>query len=119
MIPFLATARTFLTGNCRWLAICAAVAAVAWLHGCSTGKDMVQARLAAANLKAEQEARRADSLAADQRLRDAKTIGEFDDALTEAIMSAPDGKPDPASVALGCERLRQAGTDISRITACQ
>ena len=99
-------------------AVLLAVVAGGYVRGCSDERERGEERIAAANLKAEQEARMADALAAELRMRDAETIEEFDDALTDAIMSAPDGTPDAASIALGCRRLRAAGQDTASIPAC-
>lgn len=48
--------------------------------------------------------------AADQRAIDAATIRNEERAYHDAIQdSGDDGPPDPAAVALGCQRLRRAG----------
>lgn len=44
----------------RWLAICAALITLAWLHGCQTGKSAERAAQAAAALKQAERAREAD-----------------------------------------------------------
>ena len=61
----------------------------------------------------DQRAAPASVRAADQRAADAVTINQEERAYHDAIdNSGNDGAPDPAAVALGCERLRRAGVTL-------
>lgn len=62
---------------------------------------------------------RADSKSADMRLQDAATVAALREELTDAVSQVDDTVPDPAAVALGCQRLRNSGADVSRLPACR
>lgn len=60
----------------------------------------------------------ADSNASEQRRDDDATIARQEKELHDAVAKVPDSAPDATRIALGCERLRRAGTDTSGIPAC-
>lgn len=61
----------------------------------------------------------ADEKASEQRAKDSVANTKRDEERKDAIAKATDEPPSDASRRLGCERLRQAGYDTSRIPACQ
>ncbi len=83
--------------------------------------ERVRAELALeqANRRFLEQKARADQLAADQRLADTVAVNRQEQELLDAIDDTPDSAPDAVRVRLGCERLRQAGRDPSRIAACR
>jgi hypothetical protein len=56
--------------------------------------------------------------AAAQRATDTIAISKTEEETHRAIHSVPDAAPAAPSVRLGCQRLRNAGKDITRIPAC-
>lgn len=56
--------------------------------------------------------------AAERRATDTATNAQAEKERSDAINQAVDGKPSDASVRLNCERMRKAGKDTSRLTAC-
>jgi hypothetical protein len=83
-------------GAWRWLAIIAAVASLAWLHGCQTGAQREKAAQAAQTAKAIEKARRADQSAA-QAVSKAKQEVEKSNADAKAAAA---GSDDPLKAAL-------------------
>lgn len=61
----------------------------------------------------------ADSKAAEARASDTITLQKKDEDRKDAIAKATDEAPSAPERNLGCERLRQAGYNTSRIPACQ
>ena len=113
---------TFITGNAKILAASAVLIVLAFLlgqcDGRSTERAKNDARIAAANLAAEQAARVADATAAQARVTDAVAIAETQRSLTDAIKALPDTAPDAVRIGLNCSRLRLAGRDTTTIAAC-
>lgn len=86
----------WIMGAWRWLAIIAAVAALAWLHGCQTGVEREKARQAALTAKAVEKARKADQSAA-------AVVAVRKDEVergNEEARKAADGSDDPLKTAL-------------------
>lgn len=92
------------------LAVAVLVAPVSYCTGLKTAKSRYEAQRALANAKALARDAQAKGLAAGERAADALRISTQEEELIDAIQSVPDDKPDRVRVALGCERLRQAGT---------
>lgn len=108
------------------LLIVVAVIAALWFWGHTRYRAGVHDERARAELALEQANRRfleqkarADQLAADRRLADTVAVNRQEKELLDAIEDTPDSAPDATRVALGCERLRRAGRDTSRIAACR
>jgi hypothetical protein len=98
-----------LVSRFRWLLVgLAALLMGAYVTGRVHGVSAEKARQTAAQLKAEKQARRSDETAARQRVRDTTKIENEERVRNEAIEAAPNSAPDAASVALGCQRLRDA-----------
>lgn len=120
---FASKAWGLLIGN--WKLILAAVAAVLLSYnvgscvGYGNGKRAMQAAIDRANVEALRQKARADELAANQRLTDTIAVNRQEQELRNAIAQTPDTQPDAVRIALGCQRLRAAGTDTSRIPACR
>lgn len=56
---------------------------------------------------------------AEERTRDAIAVTDMKDSLTDAIASLPDSVPSARRVALGCQRMLNAGTRVSELpVAC-
>jgi hypothetical protein len=103
------------------VAVLAAVLLSYQLGSCSgyrQGKQAMEKALADANVRFLQQKARADEAAAAQRLADQRLTETLERNLRDAIRNTPDSAPDATRVALGCQRLRAAGTDTSRIPAC-
>jgi hypothetical protein len=93
------------------LAVVAAVSLSFTLGQCSgkkAGRQEMRTAVAEANTKALEQARRADTLAATQRITDTVAVSTREKELRDAIASTPDSQPDAARIALGCARLRGA-----------
>jgi hypothetical protein len=58
-----------------------------------------------------------DELSA-QSASDTKANTNLERDLTNAVSPLPDARPSDRRIALQCERLRKAGTDVSRLPAC-
>lgn len=56
--------------------------------------------------------------AAERRATDTATIAAEEKERNDEIQKATDSGPSAASIRLNCERLRRAGKDTGRITAC-
>ena len=106
--------RDYLQRTWQTLAVSAALILAAltlgYAKGSSAARAKADAERAAANVVAITTARNADEVAAVERVDAALTIAKQKEDLTDAIASTPDTAPDAVRVALGCERLRQAGT---------
>ena len=83
------------------------------------GVRHMQAEIDRANRQFLQQKARADELAANQRLTDTIAVNRQEQELRDAIAETPDSAPDHVRIRLGCERLRRAGTDTTRIPACR
>jgi hypothetical protein len=88
------------------------------LQGRSDAKARAEAERAIANVEAMKTNEKANANAAEDRVKDAEQVLELKEELTDAVAQVPDDVPDPVAVALGCERLRQAGKDTAAIPAC-
>ena len=89
-------------------------------HQYSEGRSDERAKWEAAAAKAKARAETANATAAESRIQDIVRNIDLERARNDAIDKAEPGKaPDDASVRLNCQRLRQAGSDISRISACR
>jgi len=100
--------RTWQTLAVSALLILAALT-LGYAKGSSAARAKADAERATANVVATTTARNADEVAAVERVDAALTIAKQKEDLTNAIASTPDTAPDAVRVALGCERLRQAG----------
>lgn len=101
------------------LAIIAALCLTSYCQGRSDGAAGWQLKLEQANRQFLEQKARADALAADQRLTDTIAVNALEKGLRDAIADTPDTAPDAVRIRLGCERLRRAGQDTSRIPACR
>jgi hypothetical protein len=99
----------------------AAVAALCLPLGYCAGQDAARSRAAAersaANVEALNTARSADEAAGVARVNDALKGAAQQEELLDAIQTVPDVAPDDVRVALGCKRLRAAGTPATAIPA--
>ncbi len=89
-----------------------------YCKGYEAARDKAEAERATANVTAITTARTADEAAAVQRVDDVLDIAKQEEELTDAVQSTPDEAPDAVRVALGCARLREAGTSTIHIPAC-
>jgi|GEM_PF-1261960 len=98
-----------------------AVAGLCLPLGYCTGFKSASARYAAERALANAKALELDAHASDQaaaeRVADAITITAHEEELLDAISTVPDDAPDRVRVALGCQRLRQAGTGETDLPA--
>lgn len=58
-----------------------------------------------------------DDLSA-QTASDTKSNSKLERDLTNAVSPLPDARPSDRRIALQCERLRKAGTDVTHLPAC-
>jgi hypothetical protein len=97
----------------------AGIAALAWtLWLGHHDKAVVTADRVKSNLAVTTTNAAAHEKAADERLVDDRAVATQEKEMHDAIHSVPDSAPDAARVRLGCDRLRRAGKDLSRIPAC-
>lgn len=82
-------------------------------------RAMANAARAEANVEAVKRDQGATDKAADERVADAAVVTAKEKELVDAIADTPDTAPDAVRVRLGCERLRQQGTDIATVPACR
>lgn len=92
---------------------------LAHCQGKRDGRAQMQAAIERANVQALEQKARADELAANQRLTDTIAVNRQEQELRNAIYATPDSAPDAVRIRLGCERLRRAGQDPTRIPACR
>lgn len=87
------------------------------------GRRSERARADAARAEANVEAMKTNQVATDaaaaERVEDATEVAAQEERLIDAIEDTPDEAPDAVRVRLGCERLRQQGTDTAAIPACR
>lgn len=95
-----------------------AVAGLIYWQGRSDGRAKADAARAVANVEAMKTNEAANSNAADARVADTEQVAELKEELTDAVAQVPDDVPDPVAVALGCQRLRNQGTDTTSLPAC-
>lgn len=93
---------------------CLAIFAAVKLHD----RNVVKAHDAQVQVKTLQAQQKANDAAAEQRSTDTIKQAQNEQEAHNAIAAQPDQPIAPTSRALGCERLRRAGKDISRIPAC-
>jgi hypothetical protein len=103
---------------CTGCAVAAFCLPVGYCAGRDAAKSRADAERAAASVQALNTARTADEVAGVARVNDALEGAAQQEELTDAISTVPDTLPDDTRVALGCERLRRAGTDTAAIPAC-
>ena len=119
MDRYLTIAFDFLSGAWKWLLVCFAIAALAFVKGCDHGQTIERAAQARATEKARDLAERSAGAAAQEREADRQVTAQAQEGRDNAIQNANDtGRPSAASNALNCERLRQAGRDVSQFPAC-
>jgi len=117
---YLTSALGFLSGAWKWLALCLAVAVLAFVKGCNHGRDIERSAQAQATAKARDVADQSAGQAAQERETDRQAAGQAQEGRDDAIRNANDaGRPGSASNALNCERMRQAGRNISQLPACR
>jgi hypothetical protein len=92
---------------------------LAYCSGRDDGKDAINQQIDKANTKAlERNAAAGEKATADREAEHTKQL-EVKKELVDAVNKTPDTLPDPARIALGCERLRRQGTDTAIIPACR
>lgn len=92
-------------------AICIALCLpLGYCKGYEAATSKATAERALANVDAQKRAVSVADIAATERVVDALAAAKEEGSLTDAIADTPDGAPDSVRVALGCQRLRQAGT---------
>lgn len=69
-------------------------------------------------VKVQKKLQPANDHAANDRAANTIAINQTETEAHNAIHSVPDAAPAAPSVRLGCDRLRRAGNDISRVPAC-
>lgn len=94
------------------------LAGLIYWQGRSDGRLKADAERAVANVEAMKTNEKANVNAADDRVADAEKVLELKEELTNAVAQVPDDVPDPVAVALGCQRLRNQGTDTTALPAC-
>jgi hypothetical protein len=95
-----------------WIGLALLLPAVFLLGQCDgrrTERAHQDAARAAANVEAVQRNGNANEVAATERLTDQTLVDDHKKELLDAIAQAPASAPDAARVALGCQRLRDAG----------
>jgi len=89
-------------------------ALIAFPLGQCSGDARATKRLEAANaasqVKALTEDAKAKETAAAERMNDAADVAAMKERLSDAVASLPDHVPSARRIALGCQRLREAGT---------
>lgn len=106
--------------NAVWLAVAVACLGAGYVKGCTDGRAKVRAEWVKAERKAKELADKSEGQAAAEHEADTATITEAEERRNDAITKADDGgKPSASSVALNCERLRNAGADLSNFPACR
>lgn len=78
--------------------------------------DAAQAVAVASALKTDGAAK---EVAGTERLADERQVNALTEKLTDAVAQVPDETPDAVAVRLGCQRLRNAGQDVSKLAACR
>lgn len=122
MIEMLMTAKA--AWSTWWRAVLGAAVAAGpcLLLGYCQGADVTKNKAEASRAVAVAEALKTDGaskeVAAGERLADAKANAAMREELVNAVQDLPDGQPSARRVALGCERLRQSGRDVSDLPAC-
>ncbi len=86
---------------------------------CAYDRNLIRKHDDAQEIKLQRKIAPANDKAAEARATDTIAIAETERKANEAIQSAPETAPSPASTALGCDRLRRAGKDITRYPACR
>lgn len=99
------------------IAVAGLCSTLGYCEGKKAGRAQMQLAVERANTKALLEERRANELAAAQRLTDTIAVNRQEEALRDAIAEIPDTAPDAVRIRLGCERLRAAGTSAAALPA--
>lgn len=99
------------------LAILAIALPLAYCQGRSDGKNKEVAAQQKAVIKVQEKAAKAGDVADAARTADTARQIEAEKKYAEVIEAAPGGQNSPASVALGCQRLRAAGYGGSDLPA--
>lgn len=90
---------------------------LSYCQGRTDGKNTIRLENEKARNAQLERAFKAGERAAETRLADERRQLEAEKKYEEVIASAPGGRNSPASVALGCERLRRAGFGNSDLPA--
>jgi len=85
---------------------------------CTYDRNLIERHDAAVTDKTLRTDTKAKEEASERRSEDVLSIDAAKKGRDDEIAKAAPGRPSDAAVRLGCERLRQAGRDTSRIAAC-
>ena len=92
---------------------------LAYCSGRDDGKDAVNQQIDKANVEVLNRDAVAKARANEDREAEHAKQLEAKKELIDAVNKTPDTLPDPARIALGCERLRRQGTDTTIIPVCR
>jgi len=102
-----------------WAALVILIVMALGVAKCTYDGRIIEAHDAKVTQKTLRTDAAAHDAAAEQRAKDAISNDTAAKERKDAIEQAAPGRPSDAAIRLGCERLRQAGTDTSGIAACR
>lgn len=113
-------AAALVAASWKWLAFSAAIGALCFVQGCRHGLDQAKVDRVAEERAARSLADQSAGAAAAERNDDRFIIEYAQEARDHAIEAANStGKPSAASNNLNCQRLFDAGQDLSLFPACR
>lgn len=124
-VPLLLPALSWLRANRKTAMVIAALVLIAgtllfvYLRGRHDAHQKDEAARAVAIAEALKIDAKAKEKTDEVRVSDAREVAALKEELTDAVADVPDSVPDAAAVALGCQRLRNAGADVSDLPACR
>jgi hypothetical protein len=101
-----------------WVLIALAVAILLGVAKCTYDRNLIDRHDAEVTGKTLRTDAKAKEDASERRAADTIANDTAEKERNDEIAKAAPGRPSDAAVRLGCQRLRQAGKDTSRIAAC-
>ncbi len=103
-----------------WYIAIAGVLLWAWgNHREQAGYDLRGAEQMEAEREARDLSEQSRNEATKEREADTTDIGTRKQEREDAISGIPDERPSDATIALNCQRMREAGRDVSQLPACR
>lgn len=101
-----------------WALLAFVIGLFLFIAKCTYDANVIEEHEGKVTKEIQQTDTKAKEQASERRAEDELKIEKAQRSRNDEIAKATAGKPSDAAIRLGCERLRQAGRDTSRIASC-